>query len=187
MKITKVYTKTGDKGLTSLVGGVRISKSDVRLDASGAIDELNSFIGLLQVYVSDTKVTETLTRIQSNLFVVGAHLATDQNVTPLYDSAKLSSNEIVFIEKEIDTMLSELPEKLGFVLPGGGHAGAMAHVCRSVCRRAERCIVGLSSNSIVGDEIIQYVNRLSDYFFVLAKKLNIIDNKAEKIWSKPCK
>ena len=157
------------------------------MDAYGAIDELNSFIGLLQVYVSDTKVTETLTRIQSNLFVVGAHLATDQNVTPLYDSAKLSSNEIVFIEKEIDTMLSELPEKLGFVLPGGGHAGAMAHVCRSVCRRAERCIVGLSSNSIVGDEIIQYVNRLSDYFFVLAKKLNIIDNKAEKIWSKPCK
>ena len=97
MKITKVYTKTGDKGLTSLVGGVRISKSDVRLDAYGAIDELNSFIGLLQVYVSDTKVTETLTRIQSNLFVVGAHLATDQNVTPLYDSAKLSSNEIVLM------------------------------------------------------------------------------------------
>ena len=187
MKITKVYTKTGDKGQTSLVGGVRISKSDVRLDAYGAIDELNSFIGLLQVYVSDNTVTETLPRIQSTLFIVGTHLATEQSCTTLYDSAKLSLDEIDFIEKEIDSILAELPEKLGFVLPGGGQAGAMAHVCRTVCRRAERCIIRLSSNAIVGDEIIKYVNRLSDYFFVLAKKLNIIDNKAEKIWSKPCR
>ena len=186
MKITKVYTKTGDKGLTSLVGGVRISKSDVRLDAYGAIDELNSFIGLLQVYVSDTKVTETLTRIQSNLFVVGAHLATDQNVTPLYDSAKLSSNEIIFIEKEIDTMLSELPEKLGFVLPGGSVAASQAHVCRTVCRRAERCVLRLAQEATVGEEILQFLNRLSDFFFVLAKKMNIIDGNNEKIWQKPC-
>ena len=187
MKITKVYTKTGDKGTTSLVGGIRINKADVRLEAYGTVDELNSHIGLLSAYVKDITIDDVLTRIQSDLFIVGTHLATDQSQTPLYPSAILPENEVEFIENEIDKILSELPEKLGFVLPGGGHAGAMAHVCRSVCRRAERCIVGLSSNSIVGDEIIQYVNRLSDYFFVLAKKLNIIDNKAEKIWSKPCK
>ena len=187
MKITKVYTKTGDKGTTSLVGGIRINKADVRLEAYGTVDELNSHIGLLSAYVKDETIDDVLTRIQSDLFIVGTHLATDQSQTPLYPSAILPENEVEFIENEIDKILSELPEKLGFVLPGGGHAGAMAHVCRSVCRRAERCIVGLSSNSIVGDEIIQYVNRLSDYFFVLAKKLNIIDNKAEKIWSKPCK
>ena len=138
MKITKVYTKTGDAGTTSLVGGVRISKADIRLDAYGTVDELNSFIGLLLTEVNDTEIQETLYRIQSNLFNVGTHLATDQSQTPLYESAKLDEQEVVYVEGEIDRILSELPEKLGFVLPGGGKAGALAHVCRTVCRRAER-------------------------------------------------
>lgn len=186
MKITKVYTKSGDAGTTSLVGGVRISKADIRLDAYGTVDELNSFIGLLLTEVNDTEIQETLYRIQSNLFNVGTHLATDQSQTPLYESAKLDEQEVVYVEGEIDRILSELPEKLGFVLPGGGKAGALAHVCRTVCRRAERRALALAEKATVGDEIIKYLNRLSDYFFVLAKKLNIIDGISEKTWSKTC-
>ena len=187
MKITKVYTKAGDGGKTSLVGGIRISKTDVRLEAYGTGDELNSFIGLLCSSVNDNHVLEVLYRIQSNLFNVGTHLATDQSQTPLYESAKLPEGEVELVEKEIDNILSELPDKLGFVLPGGGRAGALAHVCRTVCRRAERRTLALAEQATVGTEIIQYLNRLSDYFFVLAKKLNIIDGIEEKIWSKPCK
>ena len=187
MKITKVYTKAGDGGKTSLVGGIRISKTDVRLEAYGTVDELNSFIGLLCSAVNDNHVLEVLYRIQSILFNVGTHLATDQSQTPLYESAKLPEGEVELVEKEIDNILSELPDKLGFVLPGGGRAGALAHVCRTVCRRAERRTLALAEQATVGTEIIQYLNRLSDYFFVLAKKLNIIDGIEEKIWSKPCK
>ena len=187
MKITKVYTKTGDKGMTSLVGGVRISKADIRHEAYGTVDELNSNIGLLATEVRDEGILETLYRIQSNLFNVGTHLATDQDKTPLYESAKLCDGEVELIEGEIDKTLSELPETMGFVLPGGGRAGALAHVCRTVCRRAERRVLALSEKAAVGEEIIKYLNRLSDYFFVLAKKLNIIDGISEKTWSKTCK
>lgn len=187
MKITKVYTKTGDGGKTSLVGGVRINKTDVRLEAYGTVDELNSFIGLLCTEVKTADILEMLHRIQSNLFNVGTHLATDQSQTPLYESAKLAEGEVETIENEIDKILAELPEKLGFVLPGGSRAGALAHVCRTVCRRAERRALALSEQAAVGSEIIQYLNRLSDYFFVLAKKLNIIDGIEEKIWSKTCR
>ena len=187
MKITKVYTKTGDSGMTSLVGGIRISKTDDRLEAYGTVDELNSFIGLLATEVSDDAILENLYRIQSNLFNVGTHLATDQSQTPLYESAKLAEGEVEFVEREIDKILSELPEKFGFVLPGGGRAGALAHVCRTICRRAERRTLALAKNATVGDEIIIFLNRLSDYFFVLAKKLNFIDGTSEKTWSKTCR
>ena len=187
MKITKVYTKTGDSGMTSLVGGIRISKTDDRLEAYGTVDELNSFIGLLATEVSDDAILENLYRIQSNLFNVGTHLATDQSQTPLYESAKLAEGEVEFVEREIDKILSELPEKFGFVLPGGGRAGALAHVCRTICRRAERRTLALAKNATVGDEIIIFLNRLSDYFFVLAKKLNFIDGVSEKTWSKTCR
>lgn len=186
-QITKVYTKTGDKGTTSLIGGVRISKSDIRLEAYGTIDELNSFIGLLDSIVVDEHIKSTLTRIQSNLFNVGSYLATDQTHTPLYQSAKLKEGETEFIEKEIDTILGELPERHGFVLPGGCESASLSHVCRTICRRAERRMVELSEKAIVGDEIISYVNRLSDFFFVLAKKLNFIEGKEEKTWDNSCR
>ena len=186
MKITKVYTKTGDKGTTSLVGGIRINKADVRLEAYGTVDELNSHIGLLSAYVKDITIDDVLTRIQSDLFIVGTHLATDQSQTPLYPSAILPENEVEFIENEIDKILSELPEKLGFVLPGGSVAASQAHVCRTVCRRAERCVLRLAQEATVGEEILQFLNGLSDFFFVLAKKMNIIDGNSEKIWQKPC-
>lgn len=182
MKITKVYTKTGDEGNTSLVGGIRISKADVRLEAYGTVDELNSHIGLLDAYVTDETIDAVLTRIQSDLFIVGTHLATDQSQTPLYPSAILPEGEIEYIEKEIDKILAELPEKLGFVLPGGSISASQAHVCRTVSRRAERCVIRLSQEATVGKEILQFLNRLSDYFFVLAKKLNNIEGKSEKTW-----
>lgn len=187
MKITKVYTKSGDEGMTSLVGGVRISKADVRIEAYGTVDELNSHIGLLAAYVSDETIDTVLTRIQSDLFIVGTYLATDQRQTPLYPSAILPEGEVEFVENEIDSILAELPEKLGFVLPGGSVSASQAHVCRTVSRRAERCAIRLSQETLVGKEILQFLNRLSDYFFVLAKKVNNIDGKSEKIWQKPCK
>lgn len=187
MRITRVYTKTGDDGTTGLVGGVRISKGDVRIEAYGTVDELNSHVGLLEAYVTDENIGSSLVRIQSDLFIVGSHLATDQSQTPLYPSAILPVGEVEFLEGEIDRILSELPEKLGFVLPGGSVSASQAHVCRTVSRRAERCAIRLSQESPVGKEILQFLNRLSDYFFVLAKKINIIEGKSEKIWQKPCK
>lgn len=187
MKITKVYTKTGDKGTTSLVGGVRISKSDDRLEAYGTVDELNSFLGLLDTQVTDEPIKEVITRIQSNLFNVGTHLATDQSQTPLYESAKLKEGEIEFLEQQIDQIMKELPERQGFVLPGGCHSAALAHVCRTICRRAERRAITLSEQAAISSEIIQYLNRLSDYLFVLAKKLNFIEGTAEKNWNNSCK
>lgn len=187
MKITKVYTKTGDNGTTSLVGGVRISKSDERLEAYGTVDELNSFLGLLDTQVTDEQIRATITRIQSNLFNVGTHLATDQSQTPLYESAKLRDGEIEFLEQQIDRIMQELPGREGFVLPGGCHSAALAHVCRTVCRRAERRAITLSEKAAVGSEIIQYLNRLSDYLFVLSKKLNFIEGTPEKKWDNSCR
>lgn len=184
-KITRVYTRTGDKGTTSLVGGVRISKTDVRLEAYGTIDELNAHLGLLiamlpvtgeeqgtSVHPSLSDDREMLIRIQKNLFTVGAHLATDQSQTPLYDYAKLPEGETEQLEKAIDDINALLPEKQGFVLPGGSVPAAQCHVCRTVCRRAERCIYTLAEVATVGTDIVKYVNRLSDYLFILSKKIN---------------
>lgn len=188
MKMTKIYTRTGDGGTTSLVGGVRIPKSSPRLDAYGTIDELNSHIGLLIAMLTPQDVErDFLIHIQSSLFIVGAHLATDQSLTPLPPYAQLPEEEIVLLEKHIDTILGLLPAQPGFVLPGGSMAAAQGHVCRTVCRRAERCIIALAEQTKVGDEIVQYVNRLSDYLFVLSKKINFNAGQAENIWQKPCK
>ena len=157
MKITKVYTRRGDGGLTDLVGGVRIRKSDVRLEAYGTIDELNAHIGLLvSLLPKDYSERPMLVRIQNNL-------------------------------RRIDQINEELPEPQGFVLPGGSQAAAQAHVCRTVCRRAERCIDSLMENAVVGAEIVQYVNRLSDYLFVLAKKINFNNNVDEILWQNACR
>lgn len=186
MKITKVYTKKGDKGSTSLVGGVSIRKSSVRIEAYGTVDELSSQLGLLAAYLSDGADKDNVERIQNTLFNVCSYLATDTSQTPLYDSAKLNPKETAFLEGEIDAILAELPEKLGFVLPGGTVSASQAHVCRAVCRRAERRIVELSETVEISQEVMQYVNRLSDYLFVLAKKINFIAGHKEKTWSKSC-
>ena len=187
MKMTKIYTRTGDKGMTSLVGGVRIKKSDVRLEAYGTIDELCSHIGLLVAQLpQDDDEREFLIHTQSNLFIVGSHLATDQSKTPLYPSAILPEGETEALEQRVDAILPLLPECPGFVLPGGTIAAAQCHVCRTVCRRAERRIDALADVAEVGEDIIKYVNRLSDYLFVLSKKLNFMAGCSEKIWKNAC-
>jgi len=186
MKITKVYTRTGDKGMTSLVGGIRIQKASLRLEAYGTIDELSSHLGLLAAMLGDGDDYQFILRIQNNLFNVGTHLATDQSKTALIPSAHLPEGETERVEKQIDAISSMFTESFGFILPGGSKEAAQAHVCRTVCRRAERCIAALAESATVGDEIQQYVNRLSDYLFVLAKKINISKGISENLWKNAC-
>ena len=187
MKITKVYTRTGDKGQTSIIGGIRVSKASERLEAYGTVDELSSHLGLLASMLSEGEYYDMIIRIQNNLFNVCTNLATDQSQTPLYDSAKLADGEIELLEKEVDRMMKSLPERQGFILPGGTQMAAQVHVCRTVCRRAERRIVALSEVAQISPETLQYVNRLSDYLFVLAKKINFNAGTSEIIWQNVCK
>ena len=186
-KITRVYTRGGDKGMTSLVGGRRVSKASIRLEAYGTVDELSSHIGLLAAMLHDGHDREMLFRVQNCLFNVCTNLATNQDETELYPSAYLPKGEIELMENEVDDVMQLLPERQGFILPGGTQAAAQAHVCRTICRRAERRIVALAEEATVSPEVQQYVNRLSDYFFVLAKKLNFIAGQSEKIWQNACK
>lgn len=182
MKITKVYTRTGDQGKTSLVGGVRIAKSDIRLEAYGTVDELSAQLGMLAAMLVKGEDYEAIIGIQNNLFAVCTHLATDQSQTPLYPSANLPQQEVERMERLIDNIMAELPERQGFILPGGCQQACQAHICRTVCRRAERRIAQLAEKAVVGDEIVRYVNRLSDYLFVLAKKLNHQQGVSEQTW-----
>ena len=187
MKITRVYTKTGDKGETSIVGGIRVKKSCERLEAYGTVDELSSQLGLLASLLPDGEDKSLIIRIQTNLFNVCTNLATDQSQTPLYDSAKMADGEIELLEQEVDRIMKLLPERQGFILPGGCQAAAQAHVCRTVCRRAERRIVALSEVAQISPETLQYVNRLSDYLFVLAKKINFNAGVSEIVWQNVCR
>lgn len=187
MKITKVYTKTGDKGETSIIGGIRVKKSSERIEAYGTVDELSSHLGLLAALLPEGDDKELIIRIQNNLFNICSNLATDQSQTPLYNSAKLADGEIELLENEIDRIMDLLPERQGFVLPGGSVAAAQAHICRTVCRRAERRIVALSEVAQISPETQQYINRLSDYLFVLAKIINFNTGISELIWKNVCK
>jgi cob(I)alamin adenosyltransferase len=182
MKITKVYTRGGDMGKTSLVGGQRVSKASERLEAYGTVDELSSHLGLLASMLPDGDDKALIIRIQNSLFNVCTNLATDQEQTALSPSAYLPEGEIELVEQKIDEIMKLLPEKQGFVLPGGTKEAALAHVCRTVCRRAERRIVALSEVAKISPEVLQYVNRLSDYLFVLAKKINFNANQSEIVW-----
>lgn len=173
--------------MTSLVGGQRVSKSSARLEAYGTVDELSSHLGMLAAMLPDGHERELVYRIQNCLFNVCTNLATDQSQTALYASAHLPAGETALLEQEVDSIIHELPEAHGFILPGGTLPAAQAHVCRTVCRRAERCIVALSEEALVSPEILQYINRLSDYLFVLAKKLNFVAGTSEKTWQNACK
>ena len=187
MKITKVYTRTGDKGETSLVGGVRIKKSNIRLEAYGTVDELSAHLGMLVAMMKDGEERDYIIRVQNNLFNVCTHLATDQSQTPLYPSAYLAEGEIGSLEQRIDSLMKQLPERQGFILPGGVPAASQAHICRTVCRRAERRIAALAEEAQIAPEMQQYVNRLSDYLFVLAKIINFNEGKSEIVWQNVCK
>ena len=191
MKITKVYTRRGDQGETDLVGGQRESKASLRIEAYGTVDELNSHVGLLTAILrekgDDTTIAEELERIQNCLFNVGTYLATDTACTPLYPSAMLPEGEVRWLEARIDDMQHHLPPLPGFVLPGSCVLSAQAHVCRTVCRRAERTVVRLMEHTDVADEMLSYLNRLSDYLFVMSRKMTFVEGKEEKIWHNTCK
>ena len=179
-----VYTRTGDKGMTSLIGGIRVPKNHARLEAYGTVDELNSQIGVLMSYMNDEHDYNFLLGIQNMLFVVGSNLATDTSVRQLSEGSVVSHEKVEEIEKEIDEVDAALPPLKAFVLPSGCRAAAVAHVCRTVCRRAERRILSLRDNCEVDEQVMLYINRLSDYLFVLARKLNVQAENSEIFWKR---
>lgn len=176
----KIYTKTGDAGTTSLVGGTRVSKSDIRLEAYGTLDELNAFIGDLLNAVTDETDRELLIFIQNKLFVAGSKLACEEECNIKLPG--ITRQDIEKIEQRIDSIESILPKHNKFVLPGGTEAASKAHICRTVARRAERNICRLAEQSKVDAEEIAFINRLSDYLFVLSRLCNVTAGHKEVFW-----
>lgn len=169
MKKSTIYTKSGDKGKTSLVGGTRVKKTHVRLEAYGTIDELNSFIGWLDCVINDEETSRFLSFLQHKLFAVGSYLATETEQIPPKAASIIAPEDIEKVEKEIDRIDHTLPRLNRFILPGGNEAAARAHICRTVSRRAERNIYRVAEEFPVADFVLIFLNRLSDYFFVLAR------------------
>ena len=173
----KIYTKTGDKGTTALFGGTRVPKHHIRIDSYGTVDELNSWIGLIRDQNISPRAKEILIHIQDRLFTVGAILATDPEKAILKSGKerlaipKISEDDIKLLETEMDFMNDNLPPMTHFVLPGGHPAVSFCHITRCVCRRAERLATELNKNEPFEPNVLQYLNRLSDYLFVLARKL----------------
>ena len=179
----KIYTKTGDLGKTSLIGGTKVPKSHIRIDTYGTVDELNSYIGLLGDSFNNTRSRTTLKEIQDRLFTIGSSLACDPDREPLMKMPDLKETDITFLEREIDTMNDVLPVMKFFVLPGGHTAVSTAHVTRCVCRRAERCCVNMQEHDLFVDPlVIKYLNRLSDYLFVLGRFISHELKVAEIAW-----
>ncbi|MBI1185615.1 cob(I)yrinic acid a,c-diamide adenosyltransferase [bacterium] len=176
----KVYTKTGDKGETSLIGGVRVPKSHLRIEAYGTIDELNSFIGLVRDFTTNDIQNKLLYKVQNTLFVVGSNLASVPSAK--MEIPNLQEQEISELEEAIDTMEADLPPLKNFILPGGHPSVSHAHVARCVCRRCERLCVALNSHEAIDKSIIPYLNRLSDYLFVLGRFLAKEAGVEEVIW-----
>lgn len=186
MKKSAVYTKTGDKGTTSLVGGTRVAKTHVRLDAYGTIDELNANLGLLLTYLDEERDRELILQIQNKLFSVGSYLATDQSSVTLNCASIIVSEDVFILENAMDAMDEVLPPLNAFILPGGARGAAVCHICRTICRRAERRILALSDTFEIDNNVLCYVNRLSDYLFVLSRKINSLENNDEIFWNKSC-
>ncbi len=179
----KIYTKTGDKGETGLFGGERVSKNSLRIEAYGTIDELNAFIGLAIIEVLDKSVKNLLQKIQNWLFSIGADLATpDNEKTKKLNVFRTTEEYYLYIEKEIDKYESKLDELRNFILPGGTKGAALLHICRTITRRAERMVVALNSMVKIGNNIIIFLNRLSDLFFVLARFDNAVTGTPDIEW-----
>ena len=174
----KIYTKTGDKGTTALFGGTRVPKHHIRIDSYGTVDELNSYIGLIRDQDIDQRYKDTLISIQDKLFTVGAILATDPKKATLKNGKerlnipKINEADINVLEQEMDSMDAQLPQMTHFVLPGGHQTVSFCHIARTVCRRAERLASALNDLEPFQPETLTYLNRLSDYLFVLARKLS---------------
>ncbi len=184
----KIYTKTGDKGETSLYGGTRVSKAAARVESYGTLDELNAFIGLAKAGISDEKVLNQLQKIQFDLFTVGSEAATPTDKLILANGKNrldlmISEEEISELEHWMDDLDAELEPLQFFILPSGGKAAASVHVCRTVCRRAERAMVYLNETEEVRPELIKYLNRLSDYLFILARYISKISGEKEDYWN----
>ena len=177
----KIYTRKGDTGHTSLTGGKIVDKHHTAVDAYGSIDELNSFIGLLKDYIEDKKIKEVLHDIQLKLFSIGSILASDEDVN-FSEKVNIGVNDIEGIELNIDNMNDQLPELKNFIIPGGHKVSSYCHVCRSICRRAERRISELNNLSKINPYIFPYINRLSDFFFVLSRHIKHSDNIKESYW-----
>jgi cob(I)alamin adenosyltransferase len=176
----KIYTRTGDKGQTSLFGGTRVPKNDARIEAYGTVDELSSFLGVARAAIPPAEVEAELSRVQSDLFEIGAHLASPgmsrfEGVDP---------RRIEELERAIDAMEQGLAPLTAFILPAGAMASAQLHVARTVCRRAERCVVGLHDETAATQSTITYLNRLSDYLFVAARFANAKAGVADVPWKK---
>lgn len=180
----KIYTKTGDKGKTSLIGGTKVPKSHLRIETYGTVDELNSFIGLLNDHLKDEHSKIILKEIQDRLFTIGSSLACDPDKAPSMKMPDLNENDIVLLEKEIDQMNESLPAMKHFILPGGHIAVSTAHVTRCICRRAERLCVNMQEHEIFVDPlVIKYLNRLSDHLFVLARYTGHLLGVTEIPWT----
>lgn len=182
MKKSLIYTCTGDNGTTSLANGTRLPKDDIRIEAYGTVDELNSLIGTLATSSHLLpEESQLMIFIQNKLFNIGAYLATEGTTSP-----GVNSDDITRIERAIDAMDTELPPMRNFVLPGGSRVSTMAHVCRTVARRAERRIITLSHTAPVDADVLRFINRLSDYLFVFARFNNVRNQIDEIFWDKDC-
>lgn len=177
----KLYTKTGDDGYTSLIGGTRVPKYHLRIESYGTVDELNSYIGLIRSQEIDEHDRFMLKEIQDRLFTIGSSLAADPEKSKM-KIPDLHLKDIELLEIEMDRMETNLPQLKHFILPGGNNAVSFCHLARCVCRRAERIIIELSENSFVEEKVKIYLNRLSDYLFMLARKISYDQNVAESAW-----
>ncbi len=181
----KIYTKTGDKGTTSLIGGTKVNKSHIRIESYGTVDELNSWIGVVNDHIDDVVTQQTLKEIQDRLFTIGSSLACDPDKEIKLKIPDLQETDVEFLEREIDRMNESLPEMKTFILPGGAPAVSFAHVARCVCRRAERICVAMQAEELeIEPLVIKYLNRLSDYLFVVARYIGSLQ-KAEEVQWKP--
>ncbi|WP_242927711.1 cob(I)yrinic acid a,c-diamide adenosyltransferase [Pontibacter vulgaris] len=180
----KIYTKTGDKGTTALIGGTRVAKSHLRIESYGTVDELNSYIGLVRDQEVNKNRADILKEIQDRLFTIGSTLATDPEKAVKMATPDLHAEDIELLEQEIDKYTAEVPPLRSFVLPGGHQSVSFCHVARCVCRRAERLVIRLQEESQVDDLVVIYLNRLSDYLFALCR-LMTHELKAEEVAWKP--
>jgi cob(I)alamin adenosyltransferase len=180
---TKIYTKTGDLGKTSLIGGTKVAKSHLRIESYGTIDELNSFVGMLSDQLDHAHSIALLREIQDRLFTIGSSLACDPEKEPKMTLPDLNETDVELLEKEMDEMNTNLQPMQSFILPGGNLAVSTAHVARCVCRRAERvCVHMLEEQMVIDLLIIKYLNRLSDYLFVLARFAGYLAGAEEIQW-----
>ena len=178
----KIYTKSGDKGKTSLIGGKRIDKDELQVEAYGSVDELNSNLGLLVEYLTQKNDKEFILEIQNKLFIIGSQLAFDISSSNNLVLPILDKNSIIKIENEIDLIESQVSKMTNFIIPGGSKIISICHICRSVCRRAERRVVSLSKQSKIDSLIIIFLNRFSDYLFVLSRKIANDTGIEEILW-----